>query len=115
MSMEASKRATSHYWNRRMNRDAAPPTLVELLAELNRELAEDPAFLEGTRFVLKRTGSGTELPTWEGPAEARALIHRVLQTVTAQFSLPVPFQMDGVPGAEAVQADEEAAAGDGVA
>lgn len=106
MSMEASKAATRNYWNRRMNRQAQAPTLAELLAELNRQLHADPAFLPSTRFVLKRAASGAELPTWEGPAEARALIHRVLQAVTARFTLPAPFQMDGVAGAEIVDAGE---------
>ena len=92
----ASKAATSKYWDKRLNRDSAAPTLPELVATLNLKLRADPGYRPGTRFILVCDEGGGEFPTWEGPPESRSLIHRVLLAVTRDVPLPVPFQMDGV-------------------
>jgi hypothetical protein len=96
MRKDESKKATIDYWNRRMQRQAAPPTLAELLEELNQGLCADPGYRPGTRFILMCAPTGVEFPTWEGPAKARPLIPRVLQVVTQNVTLPVPFQMEGI-------------------
>jgi hypothetical protein len=94
MSLDASRKATSAYWDRRMKRDSVQPGLAELVEELNRQLRADPGYRPDARFTVARSGSGAEFPTWEGPPAARSLIHRVLQAYTRDVALPVPFQMD---------------------
>jgi len=91
----ASNKAASEYWNRRMKREPAAPTLDELILELNRRLRADQTYVSGTRFILRQDEMGEIFPTWEGPAQARPLVNRILQSVTRQVTLPVPFRIDG--------------------
>jgi hypothetical protein len=93
--MSAASRAKKEYWDKRLKRDSAAPTLEQFVAELNRELRADPAYLPNVRFLIDVGRSGTTA-TWEGPLEARALIGRVLQAVMRTLDMPAPFRMEGL-------------------
>jgi hypothetical protein len=84
------------YWNKRLKRKVPALTVAEFVVKLNRRLGEEPSVGRDVRFVVFNSQSGQEMVSWQGPAEARALISRVLQAVAKHVQMPAPFQMDPI-------------------
>jgi hypothetical protein len=95
-AMGILKDGQASYWNRRLKRPCATPTVAEFVLELNRHLRNDPAFRGGVRFVVIQSPNGEEVPSWEGHPQARTLISRVPNAVAQVVKMPAPFQMDPV-------------------
>ena len=84
----------AEYWDKRFNRRNVPPTVAEFVERLNHRLGHGHGFGANVRFVITRTRSGAEVPSWQGPETARALVSRILQLVAQEVEMPAPFHMD---------------------
>jgi hypothetical protein len=110
--MDAATKAKNDYWNKRLKRAAVAtaPTLEAFVTELNRRVQSDAAYCPGVRFLILRSAGAPDTATWEGPAEARPLVSRILHGVTQDFEMPAPFQMDPVRLVPALTSDGDDAA-----
>ena len=83
---------------KKIQRVGPPPkvSVAEFVSEANIRLRKDRAYLTGTRFVVDRSGSEDVegSPSWEGPVEMRALVHRIVQDMILDFEVQVPFRID---------------------
>ena len=98
--MTPSDKANRQFWAaRRANAPRAPLkiSIGDFIAEANRQLCADTAYVAGTRFIVEDApGGGASTPTWEGPESMRPVIQRIVQRLVTRFELPVPFRIDRV-------------------
>ncbi len=68
---------------------------VAFVAELNRRLLADPAWREGTRFIVATDADGGVAgSTWEGPEAMKPVIARIVKSTLAEFAVEQPFLFD---------------------
>ncbi len=72
-----------------------PLDTLAFVAELNRRLAADPGWREGTRFVVAAAAGGDVAgSTWEGPESMKPVVARIVQGTLADFAIEQPFLLD---------------------
>jgi hypothetical protein len=97
--MSPSDQANRQFWLLRRQEAPKPPaklSVADFVAEANRRLRADRAYVPGTQFIVVAGSgdAGREAPTWEGPEAMRPLVQRIFQGMTARFRLDVPFRID---------------------
>ena len=90
--------ASSDHWKRLLRRPPREPVALdphEFVDELNRRLHADPAFRDGTRFVVAHGDDGRVVATtWEGPDAMKPVIARIVKSVIGEYEAGQPFVFD---------------------
>jgi hypothetical protein len=90
--------AAGDHWKRLLRRAPRAPEAVDavaFVAELNRRLRADPAWREGTRFIVAADAEGSAAgSTWEGPESMKPVVARIVQSTIGEFAIEQPFLID---------------------
>ncbi|MEO6362474.1 MAG: hypothetical protein ABIO71_04535 [Caldimonas sp.] len=76
-------------------KQAVPVSVQEFVDEANRRLRADACFREGTRFVV--APAEDDPPggsTWEGPEAMKPVVFRIVQELSSEFAVELPFRSD---------------------